>query len=53
MSSWTEPVDLRVVDPRTAENRARNEDGARRVITEQLGAESTDILAMLALGSAA
>lgn len=53
MSSWVEPVDLRTADPRTAENRERNADDARRVIDRRLGAAGADILAMLALDSAA
>jgi hypothetical protein len=53
MSSWAEPVDLRVTDPRATALAAAQVETARAVVLEHLGDDSTGVLHALGIEVAA
>lgn len=53
MSSWTEPVDLRVTDPRATAIAEAQVQTARAVVVERLGEDCADVLHALGIGVAA
>lgn len=50
MSSWVEPVDLRVTDPRAAGIAEQNANAARAAVQKRLGSDCSDVLQALGLG---
>lgn len=53
MSSWVEPVDLRVTDPRAARIAEQNANAARTAVQKRLGPDCVDVLQALGLGEVA
>jgi len=53
MSSWVEPVDLRVTDPRAAGIAEQNANAARAAVQKRLGSDCSDVLQALGIGEVA
>lgn len=53
MTSWVEPVDLRVTDPRAAGIAEQNANAARAAVQKRLGADCADVLHALGIEVAA